>query len=48
MTLEDAANLAEIIGVFVVVVTLIYLAMQVRQGAAVLRSEARQAQVSNE
>lgn len=48
MTLEDAANLAEIVGVFVVVVTLIYLAIQVRQGAAILRSEARQAQVSND
>lgn len=48
MTLEDAANLAEIIGVVVVVVTLIYLAVQVRQGTAILRSEARQAQVSND
>ena len=33
MTLEQGANLAEILGVIVVVVTLIYLSVQVRQGA---------------
>jgi len=48
MTLEQAAYLAEIIGVIVVVVTLIYLAVQVRQGAELLRSESRQAQVAND
>ena len=48
MTLEDLAHLAEIIGVIFIVITLIYLAVQVRQGAEILRSEARQAQVSND
>jgi hypothetical protein len=48
MTLEQYAQLAEIIGVIVVVVTLIYLAVQVRQGAELLRSESRQAQVAND
>jgi hypothetical protein len=48
MTLEQAAYLAEIIGVIVVTVTLIYLAVQVRQGAELLRSESRQAQVAND
>ena len=48
MTLEQAAYLAEIIGVIVVTATLIYLAVQVRQGAELLRSESRQAQVAND
>ncbi len=48
MTLEEFAYLAEIIGVIVVIVTLIYLSMQVRQGADLLRSESRQAQVTND
>lgn len=48
MTLEQYAYLAEIIGVIVVVVTLIYLSVQVRQGAELLRSESRQAQVAND
>jgi hypothetical protein len=48
MTLEQYAYLAEIIGVIVVVATLMYLAIQVRQGAELLRSESRQAQVSND
>ena len=39
MTLEQFAYLAEIVGVIVIVVTLIYLSMQVRQGAQLLRSE---------
>ena len=46
MTLEQYAYLAEIIGVIIVVVTLVYLSLQVRQGANLMRSEARQAQVS--
>jgi len=46
MTLDEYAKLAEIIGVIVVIATLIYLSVQVRQGAVLLRSEARQAQVS--
>ncbi len=48
MTLEQYAYLAEIIGVIAVVVTLIYLSLQVRQGAELLRSESRQAQVAND
>jgi hypothetical protein len=48
MTLEQGAHLAEIIGVIVVVVTLIYLSVQVRQGTELLRSESRQAQVTND
>ncbi len=46
MELEQYAYLAEILGVIVVVATLIYLSVQVRQGASLMRSEARQAQVS--
>jgi hypothetical protein len=48
MTLEEYAYLAEIIGVTIVVATLIYLSIQVRQGKDLLRSEARQAQVNND
>ena len=48
MNLEDYANLAEILGVVIVVVTLIYLAIQVRQGTDLLRSEARQAQINSD
>ena len=47
MSLEQFAYLAEIIGVIVVIVTLIYLSSQIRQGAELLRSESRQAQVNN-
>jgi len=46
MTLDEYAKLAEIIGVIVVITTLVYLSVQVRQGATLLRSEARQAQVA--
>ena len=48
MTLEQGAHLAEILGVIVVVVTLIYLSVQVRQGTELLRSESRQALVTND
>ena len=48
MTLEQGAYLADIFGVIVVVVTLIYLSMQVRQGTELLRSESRQALVTND
>ena len=48
MTLEEYAYLAEIIGVIVVVVTLVYLSVQVCQGADLLHSESRQAQVAND
>ena len=47
MTLEQFAYLAEIIGVIIVVVTLLYLSVQVRQGANLMRSESRQALVNN-
>ena len=48
MSLEQYAYLAEIIGVIAIVATLIYLSVQVRQGAELLRSESRQAQVTND
>jgi len=48
MTLEQAAYIAEILGVIVVGVTLIYLSLQVRQGTELLRSESRQALVTND
>lgn len=48
MTLEQGANLAEILGAVVVVATLIYLSVQVRQGTELLRSESRQALVAND
>jgi UDP:flavonoid glycosyltransferase YjiC (YdhE family) len=44
--LEQLAQLAEVIGTFVIVITLIYLSIQVRQGTELLRSEARQAQAA--
>jgi hypothetical protein len=46
VTLQDYASLAEIIGVAVVVITLIYVAVQVRQGSEALRSDARQAAIA--
>ena len=46
MNLEQLAYLAEIIGVIAVVITLIYLSVQIRQGAQILWSESRQAQVA--
>ncbi len=46
MTLEQIALIAQIIGVAVVAGTLIYLALQVHQGAQQMRSEARQAQLT--
>ena len=48
MTLERGAYLAEILGVIFVVVTLIYLSVQIRQGTELLRSESRQALVTND
>ncbi len=47
MTLEQYAAIAEITGVIIVVVTLLYLSVQVRQGARLMRSESRQALLSN-
>jgi hypothetical protein len=46
--LEQIAYVAQIVGVGAVVATLIYLAIQVRQGTALLRSESRQAQLAND
>lgn len=48
MTLEEYAYLAEILGVIIVIVTLLYLSVQVRQGAVLLRSESRQALINND
>lgn len=48
MTLEDVAYVAQITGVLVVAATLIYLTIQVKQGAEVLRSDSRQAQHAND
>lgn len=48
MTLEQLALIAQIIGVVVVAATLIYLTIQVRQGAQQMRSESRQAQLAND
>ena len=48
MTLEQGAYIAEILGVIVVGVTLIYLSVQVRQGTELMRSESRQALVTND
>lgn len=38
MTLDYYANVAEIVGVIIVIVTLIFLAMQIRQNTRALRS----------
>ena len=46
MNLEQITHIAEIIGQIAVIVTLVYLAAQVRQGAQILWSESRQAQVA--
>ena len=46
MTLDQFASIADIVGVIAVVSTLIYLSAQVRQGAQILWSESRQAQVA--
>jgi len=48
MTLEQLSYLSQIVGVVVVVATLLYLSIQVRQGKELLRSEARQVQVNND
>ncbi|KJS27611.1 MAG: hypothetical protein VR75_02330 [Hyphomonadaceae bacterium BRH_c29] len=48
MTLEQIAYIAQIAGVLVVAATLIFLALQVRQGTNLLRSEARQTQLAND
>jgi hypothetical protein len=48
MTLEDWSYIAQIAGVLVVVVTLPYLAIQVKQGAQLLRSESRQVSLTTD
>ena len=48
MTLETIASIAEIVGAVVVVVTLIYLTLQLRQNNALLRSQSRQAQLASD
>lgn len=48
MSLEQIALIAQIVGVVVVTATLIYLSIQVRQGAQQIRSESRQAQLAND
>lgn len=42
MTLEEWSYVSQIFGVVLVVVTLVYLALQIRQGTQLLLSEARQ------
>lgn len=48
MTLEEWSYVSQIFGVVLVVVTLIYLALQVRQGTQLLLSEARQVALSTD
>jgi len=48
MLLEQLANLSQIIGTIAVVVTLIYLAVQVRQGSQILRSDSKHAQLGTD
>ncbi|MDJ0920356.1 MAG: hypothetical protein QNI84_04455 [Henriciella sp.] len=48
MTLDQIAQIAQIIGVIMVAITLIYLTIQVKQGTAQLRSDTRQTQLEND
>lgn len=48
MTIEELGSLGEIIGAVAVVVTLLYLATQIRQNNELLRSGSRQALVGND
>lgn len=48
MTLDQIAQIAQIVGVIIVAITLIYLTIQIKQGAAQLRSETRQTQLEND
>ena len=48
MTIQDLGAIGEIVGAIAVVVTLIYLARQIRQNNELLRSESRQALVEND
>ena len=44
--LEQLVQIAELIGLVVITCTLIFIALQVKQGADTMRSEARQAQIN--
>ena len=44
--LEQMVQIAEIIGLIVIMVSLVFIAIQVKQGADAMRSEARQAQTN--
>lgn len=44
--LEQLVQIAELIGLVVITGTLIFIALQVKQGADTMRSEARQAQIN--
>ena len=48
MTLDQIAQIAQIVGVIIVAITLIYLTIQIKQGATQLRSETRQTQLEND
>ncbi|MEZ5918196.1 MAG: hypothetical protein R3C40_11650, partial [Parvularculaceae bacterium] len=48
MTLNDLYLISQIIAVLLVAPTLLYLALQIRQGTEQLRSESRQTQLEND
>ena len=48
ITLEEWAYIAQIVGVVLVIVTLVYLAAQVKQGTQLLLSEARQVSLNTD
>ena len=48
MNWDAIGAMGEMVGSMAVLVTLIYLSIQVRQGKDLLRSEARQVQVNND
>lgn len=44
--LEQAVQIAELIGILLITVSLAFIAIQVKQGTDAMRSEARQAQTN--
>lgn len=48
MTLDQIAQIAQILGVIIVAITLIYLSIQIKQGTAQLLSDTRQTQLEND
>ena len=48
MNIQDIGAIGEVVGAIAVVVTLIYLATQIRQNNQLLRSGSRQALVTND